>query len=225
MKKSMILKTSSLFFSMVLLSACSTVQDNKAKVDYYDQEPGLYNLPVDKMLQQSEKAINEDLELLRLLESGQQIENYKIVSHIQNHDARVGSLQTTPESYAFPEKVAARKQAQEQAAQQALKDAELQLQQKENMNANLQKFQAALKNKVKLVQWVNRSSNEFATLLAQNLNIGAKFYKNKEQDVKINMLVKDSNLETAFIQFSQQMAPYGQVGYDPQKNLVYIIYK
>ncbi len=225
MKTSMVLKKTTLLTAILCLSACSTMQDKKETAPYYDQEPGLFNLPVRNMVDQSKKSIQEDLDLLQILESGKPVDSYKLVTHVQNHDARVGSLQTVPEVYAFPEKVAARKKAEAEAALQAQKDAELQKQQQEVMNANLQKFQTALKAKVNLIQWLNRSSNEFGELLAKNLNIGSQFYKNKEKDVKVNMLVKNGTLEEAFVQFSQQMAPHGQVGYDPQKNLVYIIYK
>lgn len=84
--------------SVVLMSGCATTV--QPKVDIVDKEPVLVGKPVAQRIQESEKEINEQLELLNKVQSGGNIGNFAIVQHNNNLDARVGSANTIPQAYA-----------------------------------------------------------------------------------------------------------------------------
>lgn len=197
MKKILLLASSSL----VILAGCATPPPPAPT--YTDKEPILVGTPINERIAGSAQSINEQMELLNKIQSGQRVGTFSMVTHNNELDARKGSRNTVPQAYAT---MNTKPVAVAQAAPEVL-----------TQNASL------LDKKVKKIDWKQNSANELGKNFAQAL--GYSFAVNKQQDMKISVTIENETLGSAIDKFRAALGNNAQVVIVDANKTFNIIYK
>lgn len=181
--------------TLLTLSGCSTIQ--AVQPTKTDSIPSLVGIPLDKRVATSEKKIVDQRDIWYRYKMGVGTQNFEMVAHNTDLEARKGSNRTLPQAYAETKS-------------------------KARTDHNEYKIEE-LKKEIKVVTWQNDSANKLAKNIAES--IGYVFVVNKEKDINVNLNVADTDLKGVITALENELEGKASILIVPENKTFNVIYK
>lgn len=207
----------------VLATGCAstsvTTKNNEPTVNKND----LVGMSVKSQLAETKKSLDDQLDLLKAVNSGQKITSYNLVTHNNNVDARVGSTNTLPIQYG---------QQDVPVPVPDVKVVEKKVVVTEDVKVSTTKTEVSdtktiMNQKVKRIIWNNDSLNTLAKNLAKS--IGFEFVSKASptgiSDANVNYHIENVTVREAIKELAEKAAPYADVLVVEGNKTVNVLYK
>lgn len=188
-----------------MMTGCATHEVIQEKVDI---EPILVGKPISQKVQESQQSISDQLSLLNKIQNKEKVGTYKVVTHNNDLDARVGSSRTIPQYYA----------AKETAEQVKVNKAAV-VETKKTVETDL------LKVKINSIDWKNDSLNKLAEKFAGAINYKLIITENNYKDVNTSFKANKITVEEAILKFKNENSAFATVELNKTNKSLNIIYK
>lgn len=218
----------------LLATGCTTITPPP---QYRDIEPSLVGKPISERIGESERNINDQLALLNQLNSSGPIGSYDVVTHNNNLDARVGSLNTIPQAYAhglsrpIDTNISGSNTTVAQAMPLAINDDGLPVGTLRQVSGESLPV-SALKNdsatsiqKVKKIEWSNNSLNKLADNLAKALGYELVIKGSSIGDKNIDFVAQDQTLLEVVNKLKKESSSFADIVLIEQNKTFNIFYK
>ena len=169
---------------------------------YRDVEPALVGIPMTERIASSAKRINAQFELLNKVRANEYVGKYDMPVHNQEVDARIGSKNTLPQSYANKDEIIAKALAE----------------QKERDLLAAKKSQV-----IKKIDWQNSSLNDLVKNFSSALDYNV-VYVSKTKDLNVNYKVENETLESALNRLANEVKPIALLTIDDANKTIFLNY-
>lgn len=189
----------------------------------------LVGMSVESQLESTKKALDDQLSLLKALNSGQELSSYNMVTHNNNVDARVGSTNTLPIQYGQQNvppssKLNGDTVATVEAAKEVLVEEKVTVS-KEVVKSS--ETNTIMSQKVKRIVWKNDSLNTLAKNLAKS--IGFEFVTKQSAtgvaDANVDYAVENVTVREAIGELSKKANSVADVLVFEENKTVNVLYK
>lgn len=206
MKKTILLST-----GLLILAGCATPPAPPVKVD---REPLLVGIPLGERLAKTSRAINEQSQLLKKVQTKTPMGEIEVVKHNNDVDARKGSPRTLPQSYAESSVAASSRPTVGGVKDLPARDV---IESPKSTNEKMQRI-------IKRIEWSDSSANNLAASFAKGL--GYNFIKDtSNKDVNISLLIENETMESAIAKFKNAVKDHANLVVSDQAKSVYLVYK
>lgn len=182
---------------IVGLSGCASLKQPTSIDNFADREPQLVGIPFEQRIAKSEKKILEQKDVWYKYKMDKGTNDYNMVTHNQNLEARKNSVRTLPQAYS--------KMREDVAKEERDYIPEVLLQE------------------VNKIEWKNNSANSLGRTIADAM--GYDFVTNKKRDMNINMAVKGGTIDSVLKEFAKALEPNATILVMPENKTFNIIYK
>jgi hypothetical protein len=183
--------------SILGLTACTTTPKQETQNVKTEVEPILVGMPFEQRIALSQKRIMEQRDIWYRYKMGIGTQEYNVVTHNNNMEARKGSSRTLPQAYAKSKDVVRNEERDYMIEELAIP--------------------------VNKIEWINNSANSLGMEIAKNL--GYQFVVNKDKDLMVNVVVSNSNLDGVVKALEKELGANASVLIMPENKTFNIIYK
>ena len=192
----------------------------------------LVGMSVESQLESTKKALDDQLSLLKAVNSGQELSSYNMVTHNNNVDARVGSTNTLPIQYGQQNVPPSSKLNGDTVATVATVEAAKEVLVEEKVTVSKEVVKSSETNtimsqKVKRIVWKNDSLNTLAKNLAKS--IGFEFVTKPSAtgvaDANVDYAVENVTVREAIGELSKKATGVADVLVFEENKTVNVLYK
>ena len=200
--------------SALLTTACATVAPAPQA---RDQEPLLVGKPVAERVAESETSIDDQLQLLQKIQSGQKVGSYSVVQHNNNLDARRGSNNTVPKAYAFPP-------AKNTVTSTTVKEDSPKVMEANSTVSSVDIARVKLQ-KIKKIEWENNSLNKLSGDLAKAMGYTLVVKEGQVKDKTIDFTAENMTLADVITKLKNQNASFVDIIVYDENKTFNVLYK
>lgn len=199
-------------------------EEAKKEASSTTSKNALVGLSVADQLSATKKDLDDQLTLLKAVNSGQEITSYNLVTHNNNVDARVGSTNTLPTQYG-QQNIEAAKSTEQTLPEVTSTVSDV------SVNSNINNANGAVESKlnqrVKKIVWKNDSLNTLSKNLAKSIGYSfvTKASPSGIADANVNFSVEGVTVKEAIKELSNKTSNVADILVFEENKTVNVLYK
>lgn len=229
--------------AVLTFTGCATVPTPPT---YRDVEPALVGKPVAERINEAERTIHDQFQLLSKLESGQRVGSYDVVKHNNDLETRIGSPETIPQAYAqglqnrvpsipvpeAPNSLQPNVNAEglpvgslRQVAGESLPAVAVPVSNPQQANQSQLATVSPTSQKVKRIEWTENSLNKLAENISKAIGYELVIKGGLVADKNINFVAENQTLSEVIEKLKKETASFANIVVIEQNRTFNIFYK